>query len=749
MKISLISVLLLLCFVLPLKAQGLHYIVIQKNAHPAVKSAAKILAKSLNIPDENILTKDTVSLPVHGSIELEFGRPSRAQLEFIGRDPRSVAYDGYLIKFDGDRVLIFGKRPRSLLYAAGDVNLWKNLRSGIYVRQPAFGTRDCSLDYVPGESVAETVARLGANAFFVSFGTGFVTLRDEFPKIFESIPEAEQDKILQERKKVEAFAEKIRKECHDADVSFYPFLYGNNLYLWSPPLAQAIYRLYPEVKGKRAPHSWEKAEMNPSVAMTWKIMDAFVKEFVETLHGDGLITTFWDHYGIYSQDSLSVANGLNKFDNELEKNVYEYYKVLHALHKPLIVRTWSSGTSHWVTLKNDQGKMEHQFVHAPGYGGFSGSRLHLWGKVIKDVPPSVVLQTKVYFSDCFPNARFNTLIGKTGKHPQIVEYQIVGQTTGRYYLPAANVENTEETMERAYRLIGSNGGVCAFWGGTSQVHYNLFKDIVNGINIYAWREYSWDPKTNPDKIWMSWAVPIYGEKAAPYIVTALKLSETVVDNLFSTLGLGYDTNSNFPSTIYRREVLLMYTNRYYLPKYRAYLKPTLENVERVKKEKNQVLRDIDEMFVYLRKAEPFLTPDKYEELQTRFNWLRYVAIENKETEVSYWRFRYLRYLYSIRSADTAQLAKIAASYKTVVQYSDSLFQFDKDEKFSCYDLPLGEINKIRTIGLGSPIPLMREIYEKSKYYTEEITGPTGIKFVVPDIKLQEGNNDEKTNSPDN
>lgn len=660
---------------------------------------------------------------MRGSIVLDYGNPSKAQLKFIGRDPRKVAFDGYLIRFDGNRVLIFGKRPRSLLYAAGDVNWWRNRRSGVYVRQPAFKTRDCSLGSTRDESVAEMVAKLGANAFFVSFGTGFITLREEFPKIFESIPKAEQDRMLREKKEAESRAERIEKECHDADVSFYPFLYGNNMYLWSPALTKAIYKIYSNVRGKRAPHSWEKAAMNPSVPETWKIIDALVKEFVETLHGDGLITTFWDHYGIYSQDSLSVADGLNRFDNELEKNVDEYYKVLHELHKPLIVRTWSSGRAHWVTLRNDQGEMEHQFVHAPGYGGFSGSRFHLWGKVIEDVPPSVKLQTKVYFSDCFPNARFNTLIGKTERHPQIAEYQIAGQTTGRYYLPAANVGNTEKTMKRVHQLIGSNGGVCAFWGGTLQVHYNLFNDILNGVNIYAWRQFSWDLNASPQKVWMSWAVPIYGEKASPYIVKALKLSEAVADNLFSTLGFGYDTNSNFPDSIYRREVLLMYTNRAYLPEYRRYLKPTVGNVDRVIKEKGQVLRDIDEMFAYLEKAKPYLTHDQFEELHTRFNWLRYEAIENKESEVSYWRFRYLRYLYSIRSAEPAQLNKIAASYQEVVQYSDSLFQFNKDEKFSCYNLPLGEINAIRPISLGNPVLLMKEIYEKSKYYMEEITGP--------------------------
>ncbi|HYW36394.1 MAG TPA: hypothetical protein VE868_13380, partial [Balneolaceae bacterium] len=446
------------------------------------------------------------------------------------------------------------------------------------------------------------------------------------------------------------------------------------------------------------------------------------------LHGDGLITTFWDAYGIYSQDSLSQKNGLDQFNNEIQKNVSEYAKVMSKMHKPLIVRTWSSGRAHWVTLHNNQGNLEHQFVHAPGYGGFSGSRYHLWGGVIEHTPSDVALQTKVYLSDCFPVARFNTLIGKTKQHPQIVEYQIVGQTTGHYYFPAVNVNQTQKTIQKAHRLMGKGSGTSVSWGGTHQVHYDLLNDIANGINLYAWRQLSWNPDVNMQKVWKDWAEPIYGPKASPYIIKALQLSEPVVDKLFSTLGFGYDTNTGFPGTIYRREVLLMYTNRTYLPQYQKYLKPNLKNVHRVIKEKNEALQDIKKMFSYLNKAKPYLTDHQYRELDTRFKWLRYEAIENKLSEVSYWRFRYLRHLYDIRSAAPAQLKKIAQAYHKVVQYKDSLFQYQPNQKFNCYgDWSLGKINKKHHIGLGNPVPLMKEIYKKAKHYTSEIVGPNPIE----------------------
>lgn len=706
---------------LSLHAQDFQYIELNKNAHPAVKAAANILAQKLDIPLSHILERNKISIPRSGVIALDDGQPSKEQIKFIGQDPRKVAFDGYLIKFDGDRALIFGKRPRSLLYAAGDIYWWKSKRSGVYVRHPDFRIRD--INKGSENNMAELIANTGANIVFDNIHPGFITLQKSFPQIFDSIPLPEREKLLRSERQVEQNARKLAEACHDADVSFYPFLYGNDIVRWSPVLAGAIYKVYPYIKGVRALHSWEKATLNPSLPITWKIIDAIVEEYMHALHGDGMVATFWDQYGIYSQDSLSRANGMDQFDNELKKIVGEYYKVLSGDHRPLIVRTWSSGRAHWVTLYNNEHQLEHQFVHAPGYGGFSGTKFYLWGKVIDSLPRNIMLQTKAYMSDCFPAARDNTLIGKSGDHPQIIEYQMTGQTTGLYYLPAVNVEYTDSTIQRAYNLIGANGGTNVFYGGTRQVHYNLFDDIANSINLFAWRELSWNVHANMQQIWDAWAIPLYGEKAAPYIIKALQLSEPAVNKIFSTLGFGWDTNSGFPGTVYRREVLLTYTNRFYLPEYKRCLIPNKRNIQLVINEKNSALQGIDSMFIYLNEAKPYLKSSQYDELHTRFNWLKYIAIENKLLEVSYWRFRYLRYLYSLRTTDTSEIKDIANDLKKVTYYRDSLFQYNPDQIFSCYGLSLGDINRMRRIGLGNPEPLMKEIYEESKQFVTEIIGP--------------------------
>ena len=142
-----------------------------------------------------------------------------------------------------------------------------------------------------------------------------------------------------------------------------------------------------------------------------------VKQFMEQSHADGLYATFWDTYGINCQCDRCVKSGMNKFPNQLQRCVKEYNDVVAGMGKKLIVRTWSSGVPHW---------LGEEFVHAPGYGGVGGEGVDLWGKVFKDTPPEILIQTKVYHADCQPDARFSTLLGKAKPHTEIAEYQIAG-----------------------------------------------------------------------------------------------------------------------------------------------------------------------------------------------------------------------------------------------------------------------------------------------------------------------------------
>ena len=147
-----------------LSAQSYKYIFIKKDAHPAIKSAAKIIAEKFHISSSHIKEEVKLDNPKSGEIVLDCGNPSESEVQFIGQNPTDIKFDGYLIKFGNGGAMIFGKRPRSLLYAAGDFQWWKNKQGGIYLRQPDFKVRDINLGST--NNVTQLIVNTGANIVF-------------------------------------------------------------------------------------------------------------------------------------------------------------------------------------------------------------------------------------------------------------------------------------------------------------------------------------------------------------------------------------------------------------------------------------------------------------------------------------------------------------------------------------------------------------------------------------------------------
>ena len=606
-------------------------IIIPAPAHPAARAAAVIIASKLGLP-EGAIQASARPAAAPGALVLE-----------VATGPDASASDGYAVAVANGGATITGERPRSLLYAAGDVHLWSGRASGTITNAPAFALR--SALYATRHSVAEFVAEVGCNAVLVN-QTGGVTFEKSLPDVYRQLSPEVQKKLRQEQAQKAARGERLKKECLDADVDLYPMLYGNDMARWSPTLLEASLKAFPSAIGKPATQSWERATLCPSDPATWRIIEAYVGEFARQTPSTGLYATFWDHYGIYCQCERCRASGLCHFDKQLAECVRHYHAALAPLGQRLVVRTWSSGVPHW---------LGDQWVHAPGYDHFGGAGTSLWSRVFVETPRDILLQTKVYHADCQPDARFSPLLGRAKPHTEIAEWQITGQTTGRFLFPASTVEHTAETMRKSLALVGPSGGVSLYLGGYGQARYDMLDDIANSINVRAWRELSWRPDADLDRIWLDWATPIFGAGAAPHVVRALRRSEDAVNRLFSTLGLGSSTNSDFARTIDRRETLLKYTNRYFLPEGRRALEPTLENVARVIAEKDECLRQIAEMQRDLEQAKPHLKPEQAAELETRVGWLREWAVCAKALDESLWRYRYLRHEAQMLTTDPEQL----------------------------------------------------------------------------------------------
>jgi hypothetical protein len=673
------------------------------DAHPALQSAARILAVRLNLPDSAVQTYDGAPSPTAGAITFALASAGHLPVTDIPKQ------DGYTVHYSGGTV-VYGARPRSLLFAAGEPEHWATPRTAPYRRNPDFAIRNSTLkqDY----PVAEQVAIFGANFFIAALAAS--PALQSLPEVFGQLTATQQQQLTANAAMHKTQNAARVKEFRDADVDVFALLpYGNNFATWSPALYAAVLKAYPSVKGTPEPNSHESAALCPSDPLTWKVLEAFVREWAEQTQADGISATFWDNYSAYCQDARCKQSGLDKFPNELHEFISRYHALLQPMGQRLHLRTWSSGCPHW---------LGPNYVHAPGYGQFGLSHPELWGRVIRETPADVLMQTKVYHSDCEPNARFSTLLGKCAPHTEIVEYQMVGQFIGRQYFPASTVNYTASTMRHALKLVGAHGGAQIDAGGTNQpATFDIVADIVNNHCIYFWRQLSWDTNANLDDLWRNWAAGIYGADAAPAIVTFMRASEDACTWCWSPLGHGSSTNADFAGNIARREVLLRYMNRNYLPEYAAYLEPSLENIDRIVKEKAGCMKRLDEMAAALEAARPHLTPAQAAELTTRLDWFRHFAICNTTLDVSLWRFRYLRALAAKLTTDPAQMKELAAAYDLIEAEAPKLFQYDPTQKLSCYRVPLGQLQ--RKPDLGNPRPLMHDIYNQSLSFVLESVGP--------------------------
>ncbi len=680
-------------------------ILIPAGAHAAVRSAAEMLAMKAGLKSDAIKNYAGAARARKSFIVLALKDSKGVPAAVAG----TIERDGYAVEAANGGLMVCGARPRSLLFAAGETHHWLDRTDGTWTRNPEFAIR--LANHHGEQSVAELVSILGANHFVGQLHAS-VSLKNEMPEVYAKLSTAAQQKLAAGEAEDMQKNAALVKEFHDADVEVFADLpYGNNFSRWSEDLYAAFLAVYPTAKGVPAEHSWEKAALCPSDPATWKLFEAYVRECARQSQADGIACTFWDQFGIFCHDERCQKNGLNQFKNELHAAITHYYAAVQPLGKKLHLRTWSSGCPHW---------LGNEYVHAPGYSNFSESHYELWSRVIQDTPKEILIQTKVYHSDCEPDPRFTTLLGQCRPHPEIVEYQMVGQTIGRHYFPAATVNYTAWTMKKALELVGGDGGAQISPGGTMQSNYNMYADILNNVDIYAWRELTWNVNASVDKIFAEWASLNYSQQAAPHMAKAMQLSEEAANLTWSPLGHGSATNSDFAGDIDRRETLLRYTNRYYLPEYAKTLEPTKENVALIVAEKEQCLNGIEAKFAELEAAKPNLTQAQADEIATRFDWFREFAICNVALDVSLWRFRWLRAQAAMLTTDPEQLKPLAEAFDKVTEHAPKIFHYDATQKFAGYDVPLGQL-RVKP-NLGSPLRLMREIYTKSLQFMEASVG---------------------------
>jgi len=539
-----------------------------------------------------------------------------------------LKHDGYVVdRGETGNFVVKAAARRAFLYANYESNRWMNAASYPFVRDPHFKFRALDVSRSP-EPLREWIAATGANAIYLKRGR----------------PDA-----------------KRLRECAELGVPAYGFLYGCDAAKWNRERYDEFVAAHPSARGVTPPKSWEKGTMCPSDPATREFFAAAIREIAESGVA-GVVVCLWDDYGLNCVCDRCRANGLaGDWGRQVAFAVKAWEAAVKPLGKELIVRTWASGASHW---------LGDEWVHAPGYGGDSGEPLSVWGEAMRTAGKGVKFQTKVYNADCQPDPPFSALLPVAPRR-EIAEWQITGQTVGLQYLPASVVDQTARQFGRVKRLVSPEGGVMLYAGAYKRDGYAALSDDLNSVNIHVWRQLSWNPDDDVEALWREWAVARHGAKAEA-VIAAMKSSERASVAAFSPLGLGAPTESFFANSAERRESLLRYTNRFFLPEGIAALAPTKENVARVVAEKDAALAALKGN-------------------GERFDWLRAQLKVSRALDGALWRYFHLREGAKSGRLDADDLAGIEADFATV-----------------------RALGKDVCSGLGSPIPLMRDIRDKAR-----------------------------------
>ena len=383
-----------------------------------------------------------------------------------------LKHDGYIVERLGTgngeraRFVVKAETARAFLYANYESNRWMNARSYPFVRDPHFKTRALDVSRSP-EPLRDWIAATGANTVYFKRGR----------------PNA-----------------KRLRECAALGVDAYSFLYGCDAAKWNRVRYEEFVAAHPSAKGVSPEKSWEKGTLCPSDAATAAFFGEAVRE-IAVPEVAGVVVCLWDDYGLNCACDRCKANGFEgNWGRQVAFAVKAWEDALKPLKKILIVRTWSSGASHW---------LGDEWVHAPGYGGPSGEPLSVWGEAMRKAGTGVLFQTKVYNADCQPNPPFSALL-QVAPRRDIAEWQITGQTVGRQYFPAPVVAQTARQFARVKDLVSPEGGVMLYAGTYKRDGYAALSDRLNSVNLHVWRQLSWDPGEDVNALWREWAELLYG-----------------------------------------------------------------------------------------------------------------------------------------------------------------------------------------------------------------------------------------------
>jgi outer membrane protein assembly factor BamB len=278
--------------------------------------------------------------------------------------------------------------------------------------------------------------------------------------------------------------------------------------------------------------------------------------------------------------------------------------------------------------------------------------------------------SKVNWGDWYQHFPPNPFIGAVAPHPQIIEYDLVGQYHGDAFTPWVCADFLQQQMQ--YGITKQAKGVIARVDWSGHVYGS-----ANEFNAIAFAALAKDPFIDLNSLWTQWASEKYSPEAAPHVISALKRSNDIANMLFFTLGfkiiqlsgslrsLSYMEGARIMHSLFCRDVQGRWRPEL-IPIANEILNPTRKTVDKVIAEKEHALELIDASLKDLEKAQPYLTGESYVYLTTLFHRAKLIALS--------WRWiteAYFCYLL-LRTGDHSQSDALDLALENVLKLSEKV-----------------------------------------------------------------------------
>lgn len=247
-------------------------------------------------------------------------------------------------------------------------------------------------------------------------------------------------------------------------------------------------------------------------------------------------------------------------------------------------------------------------------------------EALRHVPDEVRVMSKEAWGDWFQYSPYNPFIGIMGNHPQIMEFDLWGEYAGNSHLPWCYPDYMKDRLRDGLKkgIVGAVGRVHNLDRVPREYHGASFS-TPSEFNIYALSRLLDNPETEVEEIWQQWTSERFGDRAAPYVISALKRTNDIVQKTFFLSGFVFlsDRHPTFMKAETREHIGFgVRFHSQWNPALKLLgeplLHPTEETVIRVTHEKDEAFSLCQKSLSDLEKARAFLKEPDYVALKRSF-----------------------------------------------------------------------------------------------------------------------------------